>query len=311
MRILLTVFMLKVSNISKKFDDKVAINDVNFELNPGKIYGFLGPNGAGKTTTMRVMTGFLTPDTGSVSYEASDISQDTNILNSIGYLPENNPLYENMRVDEFLLFVSEVKGVDKEELKIIAIECGLTSVLTQEIGNLSKGFKQRVGLAKSLIGKPKYLILDEPSTGLDPNQKTEILELIKKNAKEKTILFSSHILSEVEAIADELIIINNGIIVAKGSVTEISKHNLTGIRFSVEVDANPSDFVKLINKNKDVVGVKKLGSGRTKFKKYNVTSTNPDFGLEIYRLSVKNKWQLKEVCAQKNTLEDLFKQLTK
>lgn len=304
--------MIKVESVSKKYGDTIALQDVSFSLKPGIIYGFLGPNGAGKTTAMRIMTGYLYTDSGTVSYEGKDLLENKiDISSKIGYLPENNPLYDNMRVDEFLLMINNVKNSDKDDLKKLAVECGLTSVLKKEINELSKGYKQRVGLAKALIGSPEYLILDEPSTGLDPNQKSEILELIKNVGKEKTVLFSSHVLSEVESIADELIIINKGEIVASGKASEISKKHIKGTRIIVESDANLNSFREKLVGNKSIMSIELSSKSKT-FNTYEVISTDPETAsIDIYKTAVKSKWILRRLNTESNNLENLFKQLTK
>lgn len=306
------LLMIKVKSISKKYGDTVALDNVSFTLQPGVIYGFLGPNGAGKTTAMRIMTGYLFADSGSISYEGKNVLENKKAISSkIGYLPENNPLYDNMRVDEFLLMINNVKKSDKADLKKLAVECGLTSVLKKEINELSKGYKQRVGLAKSLIGSPDYLILDEPSTGLDPNQKSEILELIKNVGKEKTVLFSSHVLSEVESIADELIIINKGEIVASGKASEISKKHIKGTRIIVESDAKLNSFREKLVGNKSIMSIE-LSSNSKTFNTYEVISTDPETAsIDIYKTAVKSKWILRRLNTESNNLENLFKQLTK
>lgn len=304
--------MIKVKSVSKKYGDTIALDNVSFTLKPGVIYGFLGPNGAGKTTAMRIMTGYLFADSGSISYENKDLLENKlDISSKIGYLPENNPLYDNMRVDEFLLMINNVKNSDKDDLKKLAVECGLTSVLKKEINELSKGYKQRVGLAKALIGSPEYLILDEPSTGLDPNQKSEILELIKNVGKEKTVLFSSHVLSEVESIADELIIINKGEIVASGKASEISKKHIKGTRIIVESDANLNSFREKLVGNKSIMSIELSSKSKT-FNTYEVISTDPETAsIDIYKTAVKSKWILRRLNTESNNLENLFKQLTK
>jgi len=303
--------MLNVSKISKKYGDQIALDNVSFQLKTGKVYGFLGPNGAGKTTAMRIITGFIKPDSGQVQYGSFNNTDNIkSVLKQIGYLPENNPLYETMRVDEFLQYVNKIKLADKAKLKNITEECGLDSVLTKEINELSKGYKQRVGLAKALISDPDFLILDEPSTGLDPNQKNEILELIKNAGKQKTILFSSHILSEVEAIADELIIINKGEIVASGSAQDISRKHLKGTRVTIEVESSGDTLSKLL-KLKDIDSAEALGKGKQKFNKYEIITQNSEQAcVSIYKLAIKEKWILKELHTESNNLESLFKKLT-
>lgn len=305
--------MIKVKSVRKKYNNNVALNDVSFQLKPGVIYGFLGPNGAGKTTAMRIMTGYLYADAGEVVYEDKKniINHKTEISAKIGYLPENNPLYDNMRVDEFLLMVNSVKNSDKNELRTLTDECGLGSVLHKEINELSKGYKQRVGLAKALIGSPEYLILDEPSTGLDPNQKSEILELIHRVGEEKTVLFSSHVLSEVETIADELIIINKGEIVASGKASEISKKHIKGTRITIECNVNLNTFREKLTSNKLIMSIEAISKSKS-FNTYEVISSEPEtVSLDIFKTAVKSKWLLRKLNTESNNLENLFKQLTK
>ena len=205
--------MLKVNNISKKFGDKVALKDVSFEIETNSVVGLLGPNGAGKTTLMRVLVGYMKPDDGTVDWDDG----------LIGYLPENNPLYGYMRVWEYLAYMAEIKGVNdiEEELKEMVVECGLAGVAGEKIETLSKGFRQRVGLAAALLGDPKMLILDEPTTGLDPNQIIEIRGLIKKLAKKKIVILSTHILPEAAAICSRLLMINRGEIVLNEKTNKI------------------------------------------------------------------------------------------
>jgi ABC-2 type transport system ATP-binding protein len=208
--------MISLNNISKRFGSKVVLDAVTFTANEGEIIGFLGPNGAGKTTTMRLILGYLTPSEGSITVDKKDpIENRLEVLKKIGYLPENNPLYVDMKVDEYLAFVSKVKGVT--DYKKTAEKVGLKEVMKTKIEELSFGYKQRVGLAAALLGNPKNLILDEPTSGLDPIEQDNIRDLIKEIAKKKTIIFSTHILPEVEDIATRLIIINKGKIVFDGA----------------------------------------------------------------------------------------------
>ena len=204
--------MIFVTGATKKFGSKIAVNNISFKAKQGEIIGFLGPNGAGKTTTMRLLVGYLTADTGKILIDnLSHCNNRILVLKKIGYLPENNPLYQEMTVEEYLDFITRVKGEPNYQQIINGV--GLKDVLTTKIEELSRGFKQRVGLAAALIGNPEILILDEPTSGLDPLEQEKIRDLIKKIAKRKTIIFSTHILSEVEAVATGLIIIDKGRIV--------------------------------------------------------------------------------------------------
>lgn len=217
---------IKINNLTKKYGSQIALDSISFEVNQGEIVGFLGPNGAGKSTTMKILTGFISANDGDVKIMDLDIkSHGLEIKKNVGYLPEHNPLYLEMFVKEFLNFIGELYGLKAEKLKSRIIEIidlvGLTNEQNKKIKQLSKGYRQRVGLAQALIHDPKVLILDEPTTGLDPNQIAEIREVIKQAGKNKAVLFSTHIMQEVEAICDRVIIINKGKIVAEGTLAEL------------------------------------------------------------------------------------------
>lgn len=207
--------MILLDQVTKQFGDVVAVSQLSFRANKGEVIGFLGPNGAGKTTTMRLILGYLVPTSGSISIDNLILPKERiKLLQEIGYLPENNPLYTDMKVGEYLEFICKIKG--KDEYNKISMDVGLEEVMLKKIEDLSRGYKQRVGLAAALIGNPEILILDEPTSGLDPIEQEKIRNLIKKIAKNKTIIFSTHILSEVEDVANRLIIINRGVVVYDG-----------------------------------------------------------------------------------------------
>lgn len=219
---------IKVQYLSKHYDKQKAVDEVSFEVKPGRILGFLGPNGAGKSTTMRMLTGYLKPTSGSAELCGFDAqTQSLDVRRIIGYLPENTPLYTDMYVKEFLLFVANTYKLAQPEQKVKeTIEAvGLGVEQHKKIHMLSKGYKQRVGLAQAIIHNPQVLILDEPTSGLDPNQLTDIRELIKKLGKDKTVILSTHIMQEVEAVCDEVIILNKGKIVANAEITELKKQH--------------------------------------------------------------------------------------
>ena len=201
--------MIVLTNVSKSYNDKTALRDLSFKTKEGEIIGFLGPNGAGKTTTMRLILGLLVPSSGDITIENIDPKKDrTHIMKKVGYLPENNPLYPDMLVREYLQFIADIKKVS--DYRYLLEEVGLTDVIDTKIENLSRVYKQRVGLAAALMGAPSILLLDEPTSGLDPLEQEKIRELIKKISKKKTIIFSTHILSEAEEIASRVIIIDHG-----------------------------------------------------------------------------------------------------
>ena len=216
---------ITVKNLTKIYGTKPAVKNISFSVGPGEVVGFLGPNGAGKSTTMKIMTGYLPPTEGSVTVCDQEVSQQKSVRKTIGYLPEHNPLYLDMYVHEFLHFIGKVYGIHGAELKrkvADAVErCGLTIEQNKKIEMLSKGYRQRVGLAQALLHDPQVLILDEPTTGLDPNQIVEIRQLIRSISTNKTVLFSTHIMQEVQALCHRAVIINNGEVVADDTIDNL------------------------------------------------------------------------------------------
>jgi len=235
--------MIKVSNLSKKYGDHYAVKNLSFEIDKGKVYGFLGPNGAGKSTTMNIMTGYIAASAGNVEIDGHDILKEAEEAKKcIGYLPEIPPLYQDMTVKEYLDFVAELKKVDKKERKNqveeVMKKTFITDMQKRLIKNLSKGYKQRVGLAQAMLGNPDVIILDEPTVGLDPKQIIEIRELIRELKKEHTVILSSHILSEVAEVCDEIMIIAKGRLVASGSEEKLLKE--LGSSNTIELTAKGS-----------------------------------------------------------------------
>ena len=287
------------------------MNNISFKVKTGEVLGFLGPNGAGKTTTMKAITTYLVPNDGDVKVgEFSIHKQPEEIKKRIGYLPENNPLYQDMPVIDYLKFVGRLQGIPsdkiREKIKEMIVVCGLEGEKHKKISELSKGYKQRVGLAQALIHDPDVLILDEPTSGLDPNQIVEIRELIKKIGREKTVILSSHILAEVEATCDRIMIINKGKIVADGTAEELRKHaqGKEILRVTIEdadVDTIHSELknlgnvemVDIVNKNHNVFEIQS---------KQNTSSRR-----DIFRLCVKNNWVLTELMPLETKLEDIFR----
>jgi ABC-2 type transport system ATP-binding protein len=228
---LLLDMSIKVKDLSKHYKSQKAVDGISFEAGPGKILGFLGPNGAGKSTTMRMLTGYLKPTSGTAEVCGFDVQADSmEVRRIIGYLPENTPLYADMYVKEFLMFAANAYGLDEPKLKVgLAIEqVGLAAEQHKKISMLSKGYRQRVGLAQAIIHDPKVLILDEPTSGLDPNQLAEIRDLIKKLGSNKTVILSTHIMQEVEALCDDILIINKGKVVANSGIDALKLQHGSG-----------------------------------------------------------------------------------
>lgn len=235
--------MITVEHLTKYYGDHLAVDDISFEISEGHVYGFLGPNGAGKSTTMNIITGCLSATAGTVTVDGHDIFEEPNAAKRcIGYLPEHPPLYLSESVLEYLRFVGEVKGFKKQELEdqidLVLEKTGTTEVQNRRIGDLSKGYRQRVGIAQALLGNPKVIILDEPTVGLDPIQIIEIRDLIKSLGKTHTVIFSSHILSEVQAICDQILMIAHGRLVAFGEPEALQRQLLTGQELLIRTDGS-------------------------------------------------------------------------
>ena len=308
--------MIKVENLSKNYGSVKAVKSISFELEDGQVVGFLGANGAGKSTTLKIMTGYISPSSGNVFYGEKNIQDDTSeIQKNIGYLPELNPLYSEMIVHDYLKFISEVRGISENDFKNafqkVVEECSLNAVAHRTIANCSKGYKQRIGLAAALIHDPKILILDEPVTGLDPNQIVEIRELIKKLGKEKIVLMSSHILQEIQATVDRIIIINEGSIVADGSSEELLNDSAKGkadLKLEVSnADENDIRDMKATIPSIDIKNIFKEDS----FTRINIEfPSNGDPREDIFKYAVDKNWVILEMVTSKQNLEDIFRKLT-
>ena len=308
--------MIKVENLSKDYGSVKAVKSISFELKDGQVVGFLGANGAGKSTTLKIMTGYISPSSGNVFYGEKNIQDDTSeIQKDIGYLPELNPLYSEMIVHDYLKFISEVRGISENDFKNafqkVVEECSLNAVAHRTIANCSKGYKQRIGLAAALIHDPKILILDEPVTGLDPNQIVEIRELIKKLGKEKIVLMSSHILQEIQATVDRIIIINEGSIVADGSSEELLNDSAKGkadLKLVVNnADENDIRDMKATIPSIDIKNISKEDS----FTRINIEfPSNGDPREDIFKYAVDKNWVILEMVTSKQNLEDIFRKLT-
>lgn len=303
-----------VENLTKKYGVQKAVNDISFEISTGEVVGFLGPNGAGKSTTMKMITCFMSPTKGDISVEGSSVLADPETVKKrIGYLPENNPLYLDMPIVDYLRFSAEIQGVGKEQISERIAEminrCGLDAEKHKNINELSKGYRQRVGLAQAMIHDPEVLILDEPTTGLDPNQIVEIRKLIKELGKEKTVILSSHILSEVEATCDRILIINKGRIVADGSSETLRQQAQGQELLTVHIDGESGQIMKSLLELKSVETVKEVDG---KINWYTIQSKPESSSRkEVFDLCVSKKWYLLEMTGIETKLEDVFRNLTK
>jgi ABC-2 type transport system ATP-binding protein len=308
--------LISVRNLTKTFGRTVAVDDITFDVSKGEVLGFLGPNGAGKTTTMRVLTCYLSPDRGSATLAGYDVQDESlEVRKRVGYLPESAPLYQDMDVVSYLGFVADVRGIPRTEIpgrihKMIDT-CGLEKVLGRDVGELSKGYKQRVGLAQTLIHDPDILILDEPTTGLDPSQIIEIRGLIKEIGKERTVILSTHILPEVEATCSRVLIINEGRIVASGTPQELQA--IAGgedtIYVSISAGGDPVDArLAAIGSVTSVERISDAGGG---YVRYLVKAgDDEDIGEAIFRIAVENNWKINELRRETLSLEDIFLKLT-
>lgn len=307
--------MIRIENLTKNYGEVRAVDAISFDVHDGEVLGFLGPNGAGKSTTLKIITTYLAPTSGNVLVNDQSVSDHSlSIRKQIGYLPEINPLYPEMTVYDFLKFVSDVRRLNpsgfRKRLAEVVELCGLKGVIHKTIGELSKGYKQRVGLAQAIFHDPKIIILDEPSSGLDPNQIVEIRELIKTLGRQKTLIFSSHILQEVQATADRMVIINKGKIVANGTTSEL----MTGFKgktvLTLElVNASVDGVTKLpsVVSGVTVAGMDKNGSIVTVRLEYPNAS---DPRADIFAYAVQQKWTILEMSRHKVSLEDVFRVLT-
>ncbi len=307
--------MLKVENIHKRFGDVHAVNGLNLEVKRGEVFGFLGPNGAGKTTAMRIITGFMPASEGRAEVAGYDTHEHTITTRSmLGYLPETNPLYPEMRVKEYLTFVGEVRGLKDgrldKRLNEVAQVCGLKDVLYKQIGKLSKGYRQRVGLAQAIIHDPELLILDEPMSGLDPNQIIEIRNLIKRLGTEKTVIYCSHILSEVAATCTRIVIINKGSIVGSGTPQELTEQS-GGNRYDLSVKADKEAAQQKLSEIDGVSQVSVTGE-EDGWLEIDISATaDKDIREDIFQCIVQNGWTMSELKKRSASLEDIFTQLTK
>ncbi len=307
--------MIEVRELTKSYGPTVAVNKVSFDAHAGEVLGFLGPNGAGKTTTMRILTCYLSADAGNATVAGYNIFEESiEVRKRIGYLPESAPLYTDMGVIEYLNFMTQVRHLPrserKERIRAVIDICGLEDVIQKDIGELSKGYRQRLGLAQSLIHDPPILILDEPTSGLDPSQIIEIRNLIRDIGQEKLVLFSTHILPEVSATCSRILIINNGEIVANGSPEELASQAkgedivhiaIRGSQEAIEAELNALEFVSQwthVETTDDIVA-------------YQINAAQDSDAAEaLFHVVVKNGWSLTELRQESVDLEDVFLNLT-
>lgn len=305
---------VSVENLSRSYGFQKAVDDISFKVNTGEITGLLGPNGAGKTTTMKIITGFMAPNSGDVKVGGVSVLADPErVKRSIGYLPETNPLYKDMPVIDYLRFVAELQGVPKEKINDRIFEmvtvCGLKGEKHKKIGELSKGYQQRVGLAQALIHDPAVLILDEPTSGLDPNQIVEIRELIRRIGQEKTVILSSHILAEVEATCDRILIISKGKLVADGTADTLRKQAQGKEIVKVCIEDGEHEAIYQALRSLETVELVDLLPAYTKAfeiqSKAGQTSRRA-----IFSLCVEKGWALTEMTPVERKLEEVFRDFT-
>jgi ABC-2 type transport system ATP-binding protein len=304
--------MIEALNLSKAFGPIQAVKDLSFEIREGEVVGLLGPNGAGKSTTIKMLTGYLTPTSGAVKVADLDAAQHIQAIRlRIGYMPQDIPLYEDMVVLDYLHFIADIRQISatnrRDKIKEVAERCSIEKVITQSIGTLSSGYKQRVGLAQALIHNPDILILDEPTSDLDPNQIVEIRNLIKDIGKEKTVIVSSHILSEVQATCGRVIIISEGKLVADGSPDELlareRSENIVHITF---LDVGAEEGVEALQGIDGVSRVKASEEGRFIVE----AGKGKDIRPSLFHLAVAHNWVILEMRTEQISLEDVFRKLT-
>ncbi|MBI4651741.1 ATP-binding cassette domain-containing protein [Candidatus Desantisbacteria bacterium] len=309
--------MIKIEELTKYYDNVCAVDKISFEIKKGEILGLLGPNGAGKTTTLRILTCYMQPTSGNVSFENFNIYDNSlEIKKMVGYLPESAPIYPDMLVYDYLNFVADVRGVEKtgkeKQIKELADLCGINEVMHKPVIELSKGYKQRVGLAHAMMNNPEILVLDEPTSGLDPNQIIDIRNIIREIGKKRTVIFSTHILSEAEATCDRIIIINKGKIVADGSTEQLKEKNSSDYLIHISLlNAEFNDIKKSLNdisEIKDVV----LKSTKDKIVDFNILcKTKNDIRSEIYKKIKNTDSIILEFHTESRTLETIFRELTR
>ncbi len=307
--------MIKLENITKKYGDLTALDGVSFEIDKGEVVGLLGPNGAGKSTTMKVISGFLIPDSGKISIEKKEVKDNMVFAKKlIGYMPENNPLYKEMIVEEAIKLALDLHSIPKSEHKkkidYVVKATGIQDVFYRPISELSKGYKQRVGIAQVLVHDPEIMILDEPTEGLDPNQRNEIRNLIKELGKDRTVVISTHVMQEVEAMCNRIIIINKGKIVLDDTKDAITKKRFNTNEVYLALKSSGKKVKQNDLKSLKFNSIAEINDDR-KTAKFRITSENLDKLIkDINDISKKNDWMIYELSVRQQNLEDLFRELT-
>ncbi|MFC1891826.1 ABC transporter ATP-binding protein [Thermodesulfobacteriota bacterium] len=309
--------MIHAESLTKYYNELCAVDNINFDINKGEIVGLLGPNGAGKTTTLRMLTGYLSQSSGNITIKDYNIDKNPlEIKKLIGYLPESAPLYHDMLAFDYLNYVADIRELDKPEKEAriheLADICGINEVMHQPIGELSKGYKQRVGLAHAMMNDPEILVLDEPTSGLDPNQRVEIRDIIRAIGKEKTVILSTHILSEAEATCDRVIIISEGRIVADADMESL-KQSVRG-ESMINISLKNAGFNEAENELKAIDGINeitKIGDENGILIVKLASNSTSDLREDIYNKIKKTDWILLELFQETRTLENVFRELTK
>jgi len=302
-----------IENLTKRYGVQKAVDDISLSVATGEILGFLGPNGAGKTTTMKIITNFISADEGEVYIGGKSLKSDPReIKQHIGYLPENNPLYQEMPVIDYLEFCARINEIEKSKVAARVAEMvritGLNSEKHKKIFELSKGYRQRVGLAQAMIHDPEILILDEPTSGLDPNQIVEIRKLIRELGREKTVILSTHILPEVEATCDRIFIINKGKLVADGTAESLRKKAQGSDILRVRIE--DGDVNQIFNSLKSLTAVSMVDFADRQKNRFDIHCRSEEVKREIFRLCVEKNWVLTEMTPFETSLEDIFRELT-
>ncbi len=307
--------MIEVRNLVKRYGQKFAVNDISFTVNQGEIVGFLGPNGAGKSTTMNIITGYISSSSGTVTVDGADILEEPQEVKSkIGYLPEQPPLYLDMTVKEYLSFMYDLKKAKQPKNPHIREICELvkiTDVYNRMIKNLSKGYRQRVGIAQALIGNPPVLVLDEPTVGLDPNQIIEIRSLIKELGARHTVILSSHILPEVQAVCDRIIVISQGKLVADDRPENLSKALSEDHRLNVRIAGPEEDIIKEFEKSGKIASAVSIGTKEEGSYDFMIEAKgDEDIRREVFKITALKNWPILLMKSSELTLEEVFLQLT-